>query len=228
VPVSGPITPANAKWYSPAATDTTHNPLRARELLRSIGLRDANEDGDFEDASGAPARFTILTQAGQVALERGASVLRDELHKIGLTVDVVPLEIGSVVERFQAATGYDAVFFRLTTSDTDPAINPDFWLSSGSAHVWNVLLPPDARRTEPMSWERRIDDLMAQQMAASDEAERKRLFDQVQAIFAEHRPILCFAAPKVVVAASRRVTNLSPAVSFPQLLWSVDTLAVRH
>lgn len=228
VPVSGPITPANAKWYSPASTDTAYKPARARELLRSIGLRDSNEDGHLEDASGAPARFTILTQKGQVTLERGASVIRDELDKIGLTVDVAPMDPNTVVQTFLRATGYDAVFFHVGTSDTDPAINPDFWLSSGSAHFWHVLQPPDARRTEPAPWERRIDELMARQMASGDEAERKSLFDQVQAIFAEHRPVLYFAVPKVVVAASSRVTNLSPAVSFPQLLWSVDTLAVRH
>src|SRR5207253_2939736 len=148
--------------------------------------------------------------------------------KVGLTVDVVSLELGAVVNRFLTATDYDAVFFHMSTSDTDPAINPDFWLSSGSAHVWNMLEPPDGRRTAPAPWERNIDELMARQMATSDEAERKRLFDQVQATFAQHRPILYFAVPKVVVAASKRVTNLAPAVSRPQLLWSVDTLAVRQ
>jgi hypothetical protein len=37
-----------------------------------------------------------------------------------------------------------------------------------------------------------------------------------------------FAAPRVFVATSSRVTNLTPAVSRPQLLWSADTIAVKH
>ena len=46
---------------------------------------------------------------------------------------------------------------------------------------------------------------MTQQTASLDEAERKRLFDQVQRIFAEHQPVLYFAAPRIFVAASPRV-----------------------
>jgi len=37
-----------------------------------------------------------------------------------------------------------------------------------------------------------------------------------------------FAAPRVFVAASTRLTNLTPGISRPQLLWAADTIAVRH
>ena len=65
-------------------------------------------------------------------------------------------------------------------------------------------------------------------MATSDDLERKRLFDEVQDVFAEHLPIVDFVAPKIYAASSRRVINLNPALSRPQLLWSPDTIAVRH
>ena len=45
---------------------------------------------------------------------------------------------------------------------------------------------------------------MARQIAAADLAERKRLYDEVQKIFAEHAPIVYFAAPRIYVAASSR------------------------
>ena len=48
----------------------------------------------------------------------------------------------------------------------------------------------------------------------------------MQKIFAEHLPVVYFAAPRVYVATSSRVTNLMPAVSRPQLLWAADTIAV--
>jgi hypothetical protein len=35
------------------------------------------------------------------------------------------------------------------------------------------------------------------------------------------------AAPKVFVAASSRLTNLTPVISRPQLLWTPDTIAVK-
>ncbi len=68
---------------------------------------------------------------------------------------------------------------------------------------------------------------MRRQMATFDDGERKRLFDEVQKIFAEHLPTIQFVAPRIFVAVSTRVTNLTPtAFSRPQLLWMPDTLAV--
>ena len=68
---------------------------------------------------------------------------------------------------------------------------------------------------------------MAKQIASPDDDERKRLFDEVQRVFAEHEPVVYFAAPRVYVAVSSRVTNLTPAISRPQTLWAPDTLAVQ-
>ena len=38
----------------------------------------------LEDAAGAPARFSLVTQKGNTALEKGAAFIRDELKKVGL------------------------------------------------------------------------------------------------------------------------------------------------
>lgn len=222
LPVFGPLTPANRKWYSADAPHTPHDPAAARTLLASIGLRDGNGDGLLEDASGAPARFTIVTQKGRPSLERGVSVIRDELKKIGIAVDVVALEGGAVIEKIMSGK-YDAVYFHPFLSDTDPAGSPDFWLSSGSLHFWNI-----GQKTPATEWEKRIDGLMIKQMQSLDEAERKRLFDEVQKIFAEHQPAIYFVAPRVFAAASARTINVTPAVQRPQLLWSPDSVAVAQ
>ena len=221
VPVFGPVTPANKQWFSPAVPQTPHDPVRARELLASIGLMDRNNDGRLEDQAGTPARFTLMVQKGRTTHERAASVIRDELAKIGLTVDVVGLDGAALVERFIGTRQYDAVYFSVLTTDTDPASTPDFWMSRGSARVWNHSQPKPA--TE---WEARMDDLMERQAHTMDQVERKRLFDEAQLLFAEHLPIVYFVAPKVFAAASSRVTNVKPGISRPQILWSPDTIAV--
>jgi ABC-type transport system substrate-binding protein len=76
------------------------------------------------------------------------------------------------------------------------------------------------------AWERRIDELMARQIASPDEAERKRLYNDVQKIFSEHEPIVYFVAPRIYVAHAARVINLAPTEFRPQLLWRPDTVAV--
>lgn len=222
VPVSGPITPANRQWFSSRVPQTPYDPAKAKSLLASIGLTDRNGDGTLEDGRGTPVRFTLLTQKGRTLLERGAAVIHDDLAKIGVTVDVVGLEAGDLIQRFVGTRQYDAVYFTILTTDTDPAINPDFWLSHGSAHIWNHEQAKPA--TE---WEARIDTLMTEQMQTVDEARRKALFADVQALFAEHLPMIHFAAPKVYVVSSARVLNVTPAISRPQLLWAPDIIAVR-
>jgi peptide/nickel transport system substrate-binding protein len=221
-PVFGPVTPANKKWYSADLPHTPHDPVRAKTLLASIGLTDRNGDGVLDDPHNQPARFVLLTQKGQTALERGAAVIRDELKKIGLIVDVVPLEGNALVQRFLSGQPYDAIYFQFGMTNPDPALSLDFWLSSGDSRVWNL-----AQKVPATDWERQIDELMAKQIAAPVEAERKRLFDQVQRVFAAHLPVVHFVAPKIFVAASSRTTNLTPALTRPQFLWAAETIAVK-
>ncbi len=220
VPVYGPETPADKIWYWPGLPQTPHDPAAARQLLASIGLTDRNGDGLLEDAQNRPARFTLLTQKGRPNLERGAAVIRDELKKIGLAVDVVALDAGAVIDQFLHAR-YEAIYFNADKSDLDPGTNPDFWFSFGSAHVWNL-----EQKAPATPWEQRIDELMTRQIASPDEAERKSLYNDVQKIFSEHQPIVYFVAPRIYVAHSARVTNLTPVEYRPQLLWRPDTVAV--
>ena len=66
------------------------------------------------------------------------------------------------------------------------------------------------------------------QLAASDMEERRRLFDDVQTVFAENQPILYFAAPRMSVATSSRMVNVEPSLLEPYVLWNADVLAVRQ
>jgi len=223
VPVFGAETPANKQWYWSGQPQTPHDPAGAKGLLATIGLSDRNGDGMLEDATGQPARFTLITQKGRPNLERGAAVIRDELKKIGLAVDVVALDFSALVDRFVVKAQYDAIYFNADKSDLDPGTNPDFWFSSGSAHPWNL-----AQKTPATEWERRIDELMAKQIASPDEGERKRLYNDVQQIFSEHQPIVYFVAPRIYAASSSRVINVTPSEARPQLLWRPDTVAVVH
>ena len=127
------------------------------------------------------------------------------------------------MDQFLLEKKYDALYFNMSATDTDPASNADFWFSSGSSHVWNL-----EQKTPATPWEREIDAAMTRHMISLDRAERQRAFAEVQQLFAEHAPMLYFAAPRIFVAASRRVRNLTPALSRPQLLWAADSLAVSN
>jgi len=220
VPVFGPVSPANKRWYWQGTPTIPHDPQQAKTLLASIGLIERGDDGLLRDRTGMPARFTVLTQKGRPPFERGVAVLRDELRKIGITVDIAALEGNALIQQIYSGK-YDAMYFNAYFTDSDPALTPDFWVSSGSAHFWN----PE-QKTPATDWEKQIDQLMHTLTVSTDMADRKRAFDDVQRVFVEHQPALYFVAPRTFVGSSTRVGNVTPVVTRPQLLWSPDTLTV--
>ena len=220
VPVFGPVSPAIKKWYWEGTPKIPHDPERAKKLLASIGLVDRNGDGILRDAGGRPAKFTVVTQKGRPPFERGVAVIRDELKKIGLTVDAVPLDGNAVVDQFVSGK-YEAIYINAYQSTEDPALTSDVWLSSGSSHFWN----PE-QKTPATAWEKAIDAQMHIVAVSSDATERKRAFDEVQQIFVEHQPAIYFVAQRQFVASSTRVGNIVPVPTRPQLLWEPDTIKV--
>jgi peptide/nickel transport system substrate-binding protein len=218
-PIHGPVTPGNPSWYWPELPGGEYDPARSKTLLAGLGLTDRNGDGMLEDAQGRPVRFTVVLQRGISAVERGASFIRDELAKVGVGIDVVGLDAGAIFQRWGSGD-YDVIFHRLLFSDSDPAANLDFWLSSGGEHVWNA-----GQKKPATDWEQQIDDLMRRQAASPDRNERVRLFREAQRIFSEHVPILNFAAQRLFLATSARLTHATPSRLIPLILWNADTLA---
>ena len=221
VPIWGPVSPGNTTWFSPNIPRYGFSVEKAGELLKGLGLANRDADEWLEDEKGTEARFTVLTFRGNSALERSAAVLREDLQKVGVAMDVVPLETGTLVERMLKGD-FEAIFLNSFASSFDPALNGDFWLSSGSAHTWNI-----GQKSPATEWERQIDDLMKRQASTIDQNERKRIFNEAQRVFAEQLPALYFVAPRLYMAVTSRVGNLTPAVIRPQLLWAADTITVQ-
>jgi peptide/nickel transport system substrate-binding protein len=216
VPVYGPVTPGNRTWYSDSAPKYPHDAARAKALLAGLGLTDRNGDGILEDAAGRHVQFSILTQRGNIR-ERTATMIQEQLRQAGITVDIVGLDVPSILGRFVKGD-YESIYYGFQASSFDPAMNLDFWLSGGSGHVWNLKAPAP--------WEKTIDDLMQKQAAAPALADRQRLFAQALTVFGENLPAIYFVAPKVSVAMSRRVGGAVPVVLDPKILWNPATLSV--
>jgi peptide/nickel transport system substrate-binding protein len=219
-PVYGPVTPGHGDWYVPDMGATPFDQARARTLLTSIGLEDRDGDGVLEDRANRPVRFSLLTQRGHTERERTSAVVQEQLRQVGVAVDVVALDQPAVVERFTTGD-YEAIYFGASSNSKDPANNLGFWLSNGGFHFWNP-----GQATPATEWEARIDTLMQQQAATMDQAERKRLFTEVQQLVADHVPALWFAAANITVPMSARVHGATPAVIVPPVLWNAERIYV--
>ena len=63
-------------------------------------------------------------------------MIQEQLRQAGIQVDVVGLDPNSI-SAASAQGDYESIYYGFQASSFDPAINLDFWLSGGSAHVWN-------------------------------------------------------------------------------------------
>jgi peptide/nickel transport system substrate-binding protein len=221
VPAYGPVTEGNKTWYVADLPRYAYDPAAARAEFAALGLADADGDGLLEDTAGRPVRFSVLTNRGNTIRERTVAMLQEQLRKAGVVLDITALDPAGVIKGILSGD-YDSVYFGTEQSSTDPANNLDFWVSTGGFHVWHL-----GQKAPATDWERRIDELMRQQMSTTNLGERQRLFAEAQRVLAENIPVIYVAAPRVTVAKSRRLLNTMPVPLKPNVLWNADILAVR-
>jgi peptide/nickel transport system substrate-binding protein len=237
-PIAGPVTPANAAWFNPDLPLGPGNPQVARGMLAELGLRDRSGDGMLDDAARRPVRFSLLIRRDVPSSARAAAFLAETLKSVGVGVEVVPLDAGTLRAR-RAKGNYEAIYDRIEVRDTDPAMNIDFWLSGGPAHVWSFDAAQDKsfgsaqdrsfgsaqdRVRRPFDWEREIDQLMMKNASSFDRVARLQAFADVQRIYSRHMPAVFFGAPHVRVFTTPRVVNATPSPWRPHLLWNADSL----
>jgi peptide/nickel transport system substrate-binding protein len=219
--LAGPVPPGNRYWVNASLPAPVRSVERARQLLAADGFK-WNREGPLTDPEGRPVEFSILTSNNNPERSQMATLIQDDLKQIGVRVNVVPLEFRSLLERVQRTHDFEACVLSLASPDADP--NPDMavWLSSGGNHLWNP-----AQKTPATAWEAEIDRLMRSQMVTRSYAERKRLFDRVQAIVAEYLPMVPLVSPDLLAGAKKGLANFQPAVIEPFTLWNVEQLYWR-
>jgi peptide/nickel transport system substrate-binding protein len=221
VPLAGPVPPGNKAWINTTLPAPTRSVERARQLLAADGFKWSRE-GALADPEGRRVEFSILTSNNNPERLQMATLIQDDLKQIGMRVNVVQLEFRSLLERVQRTREYEACVLSLASPDADP--NPDMavWLSSGGNHLWN----PE-QKTPATPWEAEIDRLMRSQIVTRGYAERKRLFDRVQAIVVENQPLVPLVSPNLLAGAKKDLANFHPALIEPYTLWNIEQLYWR-
>ncbi len=216
-PASGFISPANRPWYSPQPAAGAIDVPRAQALLKQAGFR---MDGkQLVDGSGNPVRFSLLTNAGNAARERMATLIAQDLSALGMQVSVVKLDFPALIERLMHSQNYEAALLGLTNVAPDPNAMMNVWLSSSPNHQWNP-----SQKTPATAWEAEIDQLMEKQATASAFAERKRSIDRLQQIVAEQQPFLYLVHPNLLYAVADSVQGAQLTALQPGVASAIDTM----
>jgi len=214
------ISPANALWYDRSLAAPHTDVAAARAALAAAGFR--LQGSVLTDAAGHPVRFSILTNSGNEAREKMATLIQQDLGALGMQVRVVTLDFPALIERLMHTEDYEACLLGIENVDPEPNAMMNIWLSSSPNHQWNP-----AEKTPATSWEAAIDRLMNQQATSAADAERKKDLDRVQQIVADQQPFIYLVYPNALVAFSPRLQGIEPAVLEPRLTWNAEQLRME-
>lgn len=220
-----PVTPGNPRWADAQIAHAPRSLDRARQLLREAGfqwLSATNGEPTLVDSEGNRVQFSIITSSSNADRAKMAALVQDDLQQLGMKIQVVPLELRSLIDRVTHTKEFDACVLGIVSGDADPNSDLNVWISSGGMHLWNP-----AQAHPATAWEAEIDRLMEEQLITTTAARRKALYDRVQEILTEHQPMIFLASPDILVGAKNTVGNFHPAVLEPYVLWNVEQLYQR-
>jgi peptide/nickel transport system substrate-binding protein len=217
------VSPANTEWYDPSLPHLASSIERSQALLRASGFSWRSNDGILLDQRGSEVAFSIIVGMANDERIGMATLIQQDLRKIGILSRVIPLEFNSLLDRVFQTHDYDAAILGLGGADSDPNSQMNVLLSSGNDHLWNLNQPmPDT------AWEADIDRLMTQQMFTSKKDVRKQLYSEVQQIEIDELPLIFLNTPNVLVAARATIGNFQPTILDPHTLWNSDQLYLNR
>jgi peptide/nickel transport system substrate-binding protein len=220
-PAYGFISPANSAWYNRSLSVPSEDAVAARAALAASGFR--LNGSQLVDAAGHAVKFSILTNAGNAARYKMATLIQQDLKALGIEVTVVALDFPALIERLMHTQDYEACLLGLENVDPDPNAMMNIWLSSSSNHQWNP-----SEKTPATAWEAEIDRAMNVQAGAMSDSERRRAVDRVQQIVADQQPFIYLVYPNALYAVSPRLQGVQPAVLSPGIVWNIESLRLEN
>lgn len=223
-PLYGFVPSGDRAWLDPNLPKTEHDLERSKTLLSEAGfsVRENNGKPELFDSSGNRVEFTMIVPAENEPRKLMAAVIQEDLAKLGMNVQIAPIDFQGLTERWTSSYDYDCILQGLSLTALDPSSFASFLLSSGGAHQWRP------KQEKPASeWEAKVDQLFADQAQADSIAARKEKFNEIQSIFFEEMPIIPVVSRHVVSAANERIGNYSPSGILPYSMWNADRLFIK-
>ncbi len=224
-PLYGFVSPANRAWIDPALPKIEYSLEKASKLLTDAGFvkRGSADAPELFDGKGNRVEFSLLVPAENEPRKLMAAVIQEDLAKLGIKMNVVPVEAQAVSVAWNKSYDYEAILLGLTVSGIEPTTYANFLLSTAAVHQWQP-----SQKTPATEWEARIDKLFAEQAGEGDPQKRAAIFNEIQRIVAEESPVIPVVSRHIVSAANTRLGNYSPSSMFPYSIWNVDEIFVKQ
>ena len=223
VPIYSFVSPENKYWYSDQIMKYPYDPERARQLLSEVGLKDKNGDGLLEDGEGHTAEIKLNTNASNNQRIDTVTLIAKNLSDVGIKAIPAPIAFQALNNIMQSTFDFDAIVLGWGVNPPPgPGGTTNILLSSSLNHACFPL-----QQTPSTEWEARLDQLVQQITTSIDKEERRRLYAEVQQIWAEQLPEINLVCQREAIAYKNKFGNLHPASFPPRVTWNVDEIYIN-
>ena len=179
------VFPEPNPYYNPAIRfQYLYDQVRAEQLLASIGIK-RDRRGIMRDAKNRKIEFSLTIQSENTVYNDIASIIRDELDKMGIKVNIRVLDFQKLVDQILHTFEWESLLIGLSGANVFPSQGSNVWSSSGNLHMWYPNQEKPA--TE---WEARIDYLYNEGCYTIDSEKAQAIWDEFQAIILEQCPVI--------------------------------------
>jgi peptide/nickel transport system substrate-binding protein len=221
ISVQSPYYDANVKGYE-------YNPELAKELLLTAGFK-YDRQGKLLDAEGHEVRFSLLTNAGNKIRESLGSQIKQDLSKIGITVDFTPIAFNVLVDKLSNSLDWEAHIIGFTGGN-EPHWGSTLWLPDGNLHLFNQEPQPGRKPIQGRKvadWEEKIGELYIEAARELDEEKRQKIYAQTQRLAEEYLPLIYLVNPYSLAAVRNRIQGIEYS-ALGGAFWNIETLKISE
>lgn len=196
-PCTGPFPPES--WaFNKNVKDYEYSPEKAKKLLEDAGWK-MGKNGLLEK-NGRPFRFTVLINQGNEARIKTAQIIKENLKRIGIDMNIKVLEWQAMLHEFIDKKRFEAVILGWALS-RDPDIY-DIWHSSKTKEgEFNFISYKNSE----------VDKLLIEGRRTFDKEKRKKIYHRIHEILADEQPHTFLYVPDSLPAIHRRFKGIEKA-----------------
>ncbi|HVO75034.1 MAG TPA: ABC transporter substrate-binding protein [Ignavibacteriaceae bacterium] len=198
---AGPVSPIFKKYFDKTLKPFEYNPGKAKEILNRQGWIDEDKNGIIEK-NRIPFRFVLNIPGGNPRREFAATVIKNNLHEIGIDVSVQSYEPGVFFEKLfsREFDSWIAAWGIPLPLDLKP-----FWHSNLRANQYNLA----GFRNKS------VDSLLELIIVTKDDNRKTEYYKKIQKIIYNEAPFTFLYWIDNIVAYNKRIKNINVTPLYP-------------
>lgn len=191
----GPVSPIFKNAFDSSLTPYNYNPQLAKQILQEDGWTDSNHDGIL-DKAGKKFEFTLTIPSGNPRRTYAATIVKQDLSAIGISVNIETLELSTFINEL-GARKFNA------------------WMAG-----WIIPLPTNLKiswysdlNTTPFNFEgyrnKKVDQMLDELEISRSEEQKNLLLKEIQKMIHQDEPATFLYWVDNIIAYNNKIKGMN-------------------